>query len=307
MKKALLLFIFLTGLLAGCHREEIKVAYLNFSESTAITMDVSTFNQEHGTNYDASELASIANQKFPDLWVYANAATLGTWEMPCKVPVIFNSDSTVFSLFPGVKLNGVSTMRPRYPFVNAYSMTASLHNGEILDVENITFKYAPTTHFEFIENFTKDYNSVFHPSKDNGINFEHIADPEEPINRIGRISMDVDSITEFEVISSDMTFGNVLPADIFLEMDYRCDVESTEFTVTMLVDKSTTSVTTSEPLVVANAGPQWKKIYVNLTKSVHRNSLNAINYRVQLSGGRDDSNPVHLYFDNIKVIYITSY
>ena len=78
-------------------------------------------------------------------------------------------------------------------------------------------------------------------------------------------------------------------------------------TVTMLVDKSTTSVTTSEPLVVANAGPQWKKIYVNLTKSVHRNSLNAINYRVQLSGGRDDSNPVHLYFDNIKVIYITSY
>ena len=90
-------------------------------------------------------------------------------------------------------------------------------------------------------------------------------------------------------------------------MDYRCDVEAAEFTVTMLVDKSTTSVTTSEPLVVANAGPQWKKIYVNLTKSVHRNSLNAINYRVQISGGRDDNNPVHLYFDNIKVIYITSY
>ncbi len=306
MKKILLVFIFFTALLSGCQREEIKVAYLNFSESTTITMDVSTFNQEHGTNYDASELASITNQKFPDLWVYANSTTLGTWEMPCKVPVIFN-DSTLFSIFPGIKLNGVSTMRPRYPFVEPYTMTVNFQNGEILDVENITFKYAPTTHFEFIENFTKDYNSIFHPSKDNGINFEHIADPEEPINRIGRISMDVDSITEFEVISSDMTFGNVLPADIFLEMDYRCDVEAAEFTVTMLVDKSTTSVTTSEPLVVANAGPQWKKIYVNLTKSVHRNSLNAINYRVQISGGRDDNNPVHLYFDNIKVIYITSY
>ena len=307
MKKALLLSIFLIGLLAGCHREEIKVAYLNFSESTTITMDVSTFNQEHGTNYDASELASIANQKFPDLWVYANSTTLGTWEMPCKVPVIFDNDSTLFSIFPGIKLNGVSTMRPRYPFVTPYTMTVNFQNGEIIDVENITFKYAPTTHFEFIENFTKDYNSIFHPSKDNGINFEHIADPEEPINRIGRISMDVDSINEFEVISSDMSFGNVLPADIFLEMDYRCDVEAAEFTVTMLVDKSTTSITTSEPLVVANAGAQWKKIYVNLTKSVHRNSLNAINYRVQISGGRDDNNPVHLYFDNIKVIYITSY
>lgn len=307
MKKKLLFFILLTWFLAGCHKEELKVAYLNFSESTTITMDVSTFNQEHGTNYDASELASIANQKFPDLWVYANGTTLGTWEMPCKVPVIFNeNDSTAFSIYPGIKLNGVSTMRPRYPFVYPYSMTTTFQNGEILDVENITFKYAPSTHFEFIENFTKDYNSIFHPSTDNGINFEHIADPEEPVNRIGRISL-TDSIMDFEVISSDMTFGNVLPADIFLEMDYRCDVESAEFTVTMLVDKSTTSVTTSEPLVIANAGTQWKKIYVNLTKSVHRNSLNAINYRVQISGGRDDSNPVHLYFDNIKVIYITSY
>lgn len=307
MKKALLPSILLLSiLLAGCHKEELKVAYLNFSESTTITMDVSTFNQEHGTNYDASELACIANQKFPDLWVYANGTTLGTWEIPCKVPVIFN-DSTNFIIYPGVKLNGVSTMRPRYPFVNAYSMTTSFENGEVRNVENITFKYAPTTHFEFIENFTKDYNSVFHAATNNGVNFEHIADPDEPINRIGRISLDVDTINDFEVISSDMTFGNVLPADIFLEMDYRCDVEAAEITVTMLVDKSTTSVTTAEPLVIANAGPEWKKIYINLTKSVHRNSLNAINYRVKISGGREDSNPVHFYFDNIKVIYITSY
>lgn len=307
MKKTLLLFIILTVVLAGCHKEELKVAYLNFSEETTVTMDVSTFNQEHGTNYDASELASIADQKFPDLWVYANGTTLGTWEFPCKVPVIFNeNDSTNFIIYPGVKLNGISTMRPRYPFVVPYTMTTSFSNGEVMNVENITFKYAPTTHFEFIENFSKDYNSVFYPSTENGINFEHIADPDAPINRIGRISL-TDSVMDFEVISSDMTFGNVLPADIFLEMDYRCDVEAAEFTVTMLVDKSTTSVTTSEPLVIANAGPQWKKIYVNLTKSIHRNSTNAINYRVQLSGGRDDSNPVHLYFDNIKVIYLSSY
>lgn len=305
MKKSLLFFVLLAGFLGGCNKEELKVAYLNFSESTTITMDVSTFNQEHGTNYDAGELASIANQKFPDMWVYADGTTLGTWEIPCKVPVIFN-DSTSFNIYPGVKMNGVSTMRPRYPFVEPYTMTTSFSNGEVVNVENITFKYYPTTKFEFIEDFNKDYNSVFYPSTENGINFEHIADPDAPINRIGRISL-TDTIMDFEVISSDMTFGNVLPADVFLEMDYRCDVEASEFTVTMLVDKSTTSVTTSEPLVIANAGPQWKKIYVNLTKSIHRNSTNAINYRVQLSGGRDNSNPVHLYFDNIKVIYITSY
>ena len=307
MKKSLLLFILLAGIIAGCNKEELKVAYLNFSESTTVTMDVSTFNQEHGTNYDASELASIANQRFPDIWVFADGTSLGTWERPCKVPVIFTeNDSINLSLYPGVKMNGVSTMRPRYPFVVPHTITTSFTNGEVMDVNQITFKYAATTHFEFIENFTKDYNSVFYPSTENGINFGHIADPDEPINRIGEISL-TDTVMDFEVISSDMTFGNILPADVFLEMDYRCDVEAAEFTVTMLVDKSTTSATTSEPLVIANAGPQWKKIYVNLTKSIHRNSTNAIRYRVQLSGGRDDSNPVHLYFDNIKVIYLTSY
>ena len=119
MKKSLLFFVLLAGFLGGCNKEELKVAYLNFSESTTITMDVSTFNQEHGTNYDAGELASIANQKFPDMWVYADGTTLGTWEIPCKVPVIFN-DSTSFNIYPGVKMNGVSTMRPRYPFVEPY-------------------------------------------------------------------------------------------------------------------------------------------------------------------------------------------
>lgn len=293
----LLIFAFL---FSSCEKVDLTATYISV-DSTAFTMNVSQFNNEHNTNYDASELASIADQKFPDVWVTVNGASLGTWEIPCKIPIL-GHDSAKVILYPGIKMNGVSTTRPRYPFVQGYEFQLDLKGGEVLEIESIPLKYTATTKFEYIENFTRDYNGVFHAAKTNGINFTHIADPENPINRIGEIAL-VDSIMEFELESSSMNFDNHLPTSAFLEMDYKCDVENAQFSVAMLIDKSTTSVTTSEPLVIVNASTEWKKIYVNLTQSIARNQVNAIDYRVQLSGGRDDNNPVHFYFDNIKVIY----
>lgn len=302
MKKFTLLLFSLTlpFLIASCNKIDLTASYISV-EPSAFHMDVSQYNNEHNTNYDASELVTIASQNFSDVWVYVDGTSLGTWELPCKIPIL-SSDSTRITLYPGVKMNGVSTTRPRYPFVDGVTKFLNLKGGEVLNIDDITFKYSSATKFEWIENFTRDYNSVFSASTEGGINFVHITDPDNFSNRIGMLALE-DSVTEFEVISSNMTFGNKLPSSVFLEMDYRCDIEEAEVSVSMLIDKSTTSVTTTEPLVIVNAGPEWKKIYINLTQSIARNSVNAIKYRVQLAGGRDDNNPVHFYFDNMKVIY----
>lgn len=302
MKNASLLCIglLLVFLFSRCDKTDLTATYIHVDPS-ALHMDVSDYNQTHGTNYDNTELASIADQNFHDVWITANGASLGTWEMPCKIPVL-GDDSIEVKIWPGVKMNGVSTTRPRYVFVDPYIIKIPGKTSQVIDLENITFKYSEATKFEFIENFTKDYNAVFESTSSNGINFEHISDPEHPTNRIGRLSLE-DSIQEFEIRSSNMTFGNVLPSSVFLEMDYMCDVENTTFTVSMIVDKSTSAIATEEPLVIANASPEWKKIYINLTQSISRNMLNAIGYRIQISSGREDNNPVHFYFDNIKVIY----
>lgn len=302
MKNAAILCIglLLVLLFSHCDKTDLTATYIHVNAS-ALRVDVSDYNQTHGTNYDATELASIADQNFHDVWITADGASLGTWEMPCKIPIL-GDDSVELKIWPGVKMNGVSTTRPRYVFVEPYTIKIPGRANQIIDLENITFKYSTSTEFEFIENFNKDYNAVFESTDENGINFEQISDPESPANRIGCISLE-DTVDEFEIISSNMTFGNVLPSSVFLEMDYKCDVEDATFTVTMLINKSTSSIATEEPLVIANTKTEWKKIYINLTQSILRNSTNAIGYRIQLSGGRDDNNPVHYYFDNIKVIY----
>ncbi|MCR5115144.1 MAG: hypothetical protein K6A95_05640 [Bacteroidales bacterium] len=295
--------LFMVYLLSSCQKVDLTATYISI-DTTSFVMDVSHFNQDHATGYDAGELASISNQHFHDAWVVVNGTSLGTWELPCKIPVL-GSDSVRVSIYPGVKMNGVSTMRPRYPFVDPYTTTINLKGGTEIEIGTIPLQYSAVTKFEFIENFNRDYNGIFHASKDNGVNFLHGTAPDNPTNRIGIIDL-TDSIQDFEIESSNMTFGNKLPNYVFLEMDYMCDYEDgAEVAVTMLIDKSTTSLTTSEPLVIANASKKWKKIYVNLTQSVSRNQTNAIAYRVQLSGGRPDENiPIHFYFDNIKVIYL---
>lgn len=300
MKKITFLFIIVIVLLSGCKKTDLTASYI-YITADAFSINVSRYNDEHNTAYDMDELASIASQNFSDAWVFVNGQDIGTWELPCKIPIL-GTDSTELMIFPGLKMNGSSTSRPRYPFVSPYKAKLNLTASEVTELTSLPLQYATTTSFEFVENFNTDYNGVFHNSDSTTVNFDHIADPNNPTNRIGCISLEGD-IDEFEVISKDINFNNVLPNYVFLEMDYMCDVEDAEVYVTMLIDKSTTSVTTEEPLVVARAGSKWKKIYINLTQSVLRNQVYAINYRVQISGGRADETPVHFYFDNIKVIY----
>lgn len=302
MKKSLtvLAVLFVSILLCSCKKTDLTASYI-YIDTTAFSIDMSHFNDEFGTGYDQGELECIASQKFPDAWVIVNGEDLGTWELPCRIPVLASDNATI-QIFPGVKMNGVSTSRPRYPFTDANKQTINLKQSEITRIPAIPVKYYSTTGFKVIENFERDYNGYFTAEDSNGVNFEHIYDIENPTNRIGRISLE-DSVMDFNVLSSTMKFNNDIQY-VFLEMDYRCDVENAQIYAGMLVTKPTTVVATDEPLVVVNATPKWKKIYINLTQSVLRNHTSeAVSYKVYLSGGRSDSTPIHYYFDNIKIIY----
>ncbi len=301
MNRALLsLCIILIVCLSGCKKTDLSATYIYLDEN-AFIVDVSNYNDEHNTAYDAYELESMGSQKFHNAWIYVDGQDLGTWELPCKIPILAK-DSSEIMIYPSIKMNGQSVSRPRYPFVDPYKTRLERRPGQITQLSDLQVKYTSTASFEFIENFNTDYNGVFHPIDTSiAINFEHIADPDNPANRIGEIVLD-GTDSSFELVSNDMDFNRVLPNYVFLEMDYRSDSDNGEVCIGMLIDKSTTSIAAYEPLVIANATKTWKKIYVNLTQSVARNQINATNYRVRLSGGRDDS-PIHFYFDNIKVIY----
>ena len=303
MKKTITLFfsvlLFLL-LFCSCKKTDLTASYL-YIDANAFSIDMTNFNEEFATAYDQGELDCIASHNFPDAWVMVNGKDLGTWELPCKIPVLAKENATV-QIFPGMKMNGSSTSRPRYPFTDANKQTINLKPNVITRISSIPVNYYSTTGFKVVENFERDYNGNFTAEDSNGVNFEHLYDVENPSNRIGRISLEGD-VMDFNVLSPLMKFTNDVQY-VFLEMDYRCDVENAQIYAGVLITKPTTVVATDEPLVVVNATQKWKKIYINLTQAVLRNHTSeAVGYRVYLSGGRSDSTPIHYYFDNIKVIY----
>lgn len=302
MRKSITVFsvLLIIILFSSCKKTDLTASYI-YIDASSFSIDMTGFNDEFSTGYDQGELECIASQNFPDAWVMVNGKDLGTWELPCKIPVLAKENATV-QIFPGVKLNGVSTSRPRYPFTDANKQTINLKPSEITKISSIPVKYYPTTAFKVVENFERDYNGYFAAEDSNGVNFEHIYDMDNPTNRIGMISLE-DSVMDFNVLTSALRFNSDVQY-VFLEMDYRCDVENAQIYAGVLITKPTTVVATDEPLVVVNASPKWKKIYINLTQAVLRNHISeAVSYRVYLSGGRSDSTPIHYYFDNIKVVY----
>ncbi|MBQ7735328.1 MAG: hypothetical protein IJT61_05255 [Bacteroidales bacterium] len=302
MRKSITVFsvLLIIILFSSCKKTDLTASYI-YIDASSFSIDMTGFNDEFSTGYDQGELECIASQNFPDAWVMVNGKDLGTWELPCKIPVLAKENATV-QIFPGVKLNGVSTSRPRYPFTDANKQTINLKPSEITKISSIPVKYYSTTAFKVVENFERDYNGYFAAEDSNGVNFEHIYDMDNPTNRIGMISLE-DSVMDFNVHTSALRFNSDVQY-VFLEMDYRCDVENAQIYAGVLITKPTTVVATDEPLVVVNASPKWKKIYINLTQAVLRNHISeAVSYRVYLSGGRSDSTPIHYYFDNIKVVY----
>ncbi len=302
MRKSITVFsvLLIIILFSSCKKTDLTASYI-YIDASSFSIDMTGFNDEFSTGYDQGELECIASQNFPDAWVMVNGKDLGTWELPCKIPVLAKENATV-QIFPGVKLNGVSTSRPRYPFTDANKQTINLKPSEITKISSIPVKYYSTTAFKVVENFERDYNGYFAAEDSNGVNFEHIYDMDNPTNRIGMISLE-DSVMDFNVLTSALRFNSDVQY-VFLEMDYRCDVENAQIYAGVLITKPTTVVATDEPLVVVNASPKWKKIYINLTQAVLRNHISeAVSYRVYLSGGRSDSTPIHYYFDNIKVVY----
>ena len=72
MNRALLsLCIILIVCLSGCKKTDLSATYIYLDEN-AFIVDVSNYNDEHNTAYDAYELESMGSQKFHNAWIYVD-------------------------------------------------------------------------------------------------------------------------------------------------------------------------------------------------------------------------------------------
>ncbi|PKP21126.1 MAG: hypothetical protein CVU04_02450 [Bacteroidetes bacterium HGW-Bacteroidetes-20] len=300
--KQIFFIIFLSAIIVtftSCDDTDLTPAYLVITEADFQNcIDMTDFNALHEESYDQFQLEALASQKFKDVWVYVNGKNLGCWELPCKIPILPDyTEENIIKLVPGVRLNGVSTMIPAYPFLSVFSTAIMMDREETyyLSDRNVSFTYPISIKFPLLETF--DQSTTFESIDADGINMEITTENQQTI---GKISID-DTLDFFDVKSPIIQLkgsGNFT----FWEMDYKCD--NNIYCELFIHTISGTTI----PVSLVSLNPTngvWKKIYINLTSTLtnYTSASSTIPIELVMTGNKkSDQSNTYFYFDNVKII-----
>ena len=237
-----------------------------------------------------------------DIWVYMDNQALGVFPLPCRIPVLAEGNHS-FIFYPGIKQNGISATRVRYPFYERYDATLNLVKGEEIVVTPTT-TYKSEVQFQLIEDF-----------EDVGVDFvkDIISDTDMVVldngaypdivkygTKCGAVFLNTADSIYKGATNSDLN----LPgggAEVYVEIDYMNDNS-----MILGVVAENSSGTNEAPLVQMNpqetSEMQWKKIYISLKDNVS-NEIYATSFEISLSSVLDESKTSGVvYLDNIKVL-----
>lgn len=235
---------------------------------------------------------------FTDAWVYVNDELIGVFELPVKLPILKSGEVNI-KLFPAVKVNGISSTKKIYPFVDRYEATVQLKQDEVTQISPVT------TYFDITQAWIEDFeDAAIKLENDPNTSSAKINTENDPAilkwgNFYGRVNLtSTDSM--WVGYSTDM----VLPKgkEVFLEIDYY----NTNACTTGLLAISLAGVKANPNIQLNPQNPnavRWKKMYIDL-KELVSNSYDAAYFKQSFQAILDHGDSEgFVVLDNIKVVH----
>lgn len=221
-----------------------------------------------------------------DVWVEANASTLGAFEMPINFPVLIENEVR-FVFNPGIKESGQTNSRVIYPFYQPDTFTLNAKRGNFYSHTPV-FRYKSGAVFSVLEDFESgnSFSGVNRLTNDSNILYGMAC---------GKISVSaVDSNEIGKLIqSSKLNAGT----EVWVEIDYKAEVP---FYIGFYANYS--GSVARVPVVFVNSKTYWNKLYANLTIPV--GNTGADSYTLYVEALRPyGTNGGSVYIDNIKLIH----
>jgi len=239
-----------------------------------------------------------ASHKITDAWVYVDDEPAGVYELPARIPLLFEGSHKI-TISPGIKLNGIAGTRAPYPFYNDYIKQINLVKDSTIKL-NPTTTYKSSTVFAWLEDFEQNSVSIRKTSRSD-TSFIRYTGPRPDSVFEGNYSgygFLQDTMDLFEVASLNSYVFSSTVSDVFLELNYKTN---TSFTIGLFVNTGTTQE--QKQVIIVNPTEVWKKIYVNFTPTVS-NSFGADDYKVFFGFVKSASDPkAKIYLDNIKLVH----
>ncbi len=282
----LLTYILLATLLSSCSlfdNEDPIPGFLVFDNPTVAT----TAGQGENTH------------KITDVWVFDGPDFLGIFPLPAKVPVIIDGTEKSFSVFAGVRNNGVSSNALRYPFYEPIEVSANLTAQEEREIP-MTFTYSVNTKFDLIEEFEGNHIFVEDPNENDGPGAEIMIQSDVVRSGMssGQILFDTDT-SAFERTTL-FTFDRQenSGSSTFIELDYKCDIPLLAGWITY----DNNFIQRDYNVLIAPSS-EWNKIYIDISEFVGQVEIDRYSIAFASAISPSDAFPASIYIDNIKLVH----
>ena len=293
------LFLVIVSLLyvSSCSKEQFKAEIPSYLKITAIDLETDTF--------DGSD-----SQKITDAWITMDGIFLGAFEIPCTIPILADGEHE-FAISAGIKANGISATRIRYPFYSICNLfyedsiepvvgkKLHLYKDSTITV-SATTKYTDNTNFLFIEDF-EDAGLIIKPSDESDTTLQKTYSDSLVFEGYGSGFVEWDSVNDFfELINSEFVSLSSIYNDNMLELNYKCDHS---FKVGIAMKSSETGEIVRFEALHIDSSYVWNKIYVHMTNQVN---LGTTDDEFGIFIGikkRANVETATFYFDNIKWLH----
>lgn len=241
------------------------------------------------------EVGNNFTHQISDAWVYIDNEFLGIHPLPATFPVLKSGVNTLI-IEAGIKKNGISSSREKYPYYSAFTVDTLLQLGQVL-------KLLPEVNhvinsFPFEEDFESIGTKLVVAS--DSTNHEIIKVYDNSNNSFGNyhafVEIDGQNGEVFECTTENLN----LPSDqlVYLEMDYKCNAT---LVVGLYINYS--SQVNKTAIMYLNPKENWNKIYISLSETIS-NYTNAQSFKLFFGTARDTSIEKNtVYLDNIRLVY----
>jgi hypothetical protein len=288
--RLLLFFVLLINLflLPSC-KKYVAAEAAFFIKPEAITVTPTSTTQGSGSH------------KITDLWLYVNGKFQGAYPTGNLMPIITKNENVKINILAGIKNNGISDTRISWPFYDLINIDTLVESGKTIN-RSITFKYNPNTKFEWMENFDGSgftlVKSIGTVSGNGNSDANWSISPTSEAFEGKSAVIDMSGMFTGAIAQVESAATHTLPlanANVYLEINYKCNERFEVGVISGSTTKSTVFVTPSE---------NWNKIYIHLADALNRepNSTAQKIYFKMVKNG--DIPNQKMYLDNIKVVYL---
>jgi hypothetical protein len=283
MTKNILNLLLTITLLSSCN-------ILNKKEKIPVYVHINSVNFN-------SEGRGSNSQNIVNVWIYADNSFIGTFEIPCKVPIL-KSGLVNLRIRAGIYNDGIKTNRLEYAFFKEYAKEFQMDEGGVYEI-NPTFTYLENIKFPyfFYEDF-EDGVSSFDSSSSSTNSLQLVKANEyastftgENIGRLTFRGGKSDAVRILSKTEYELPRGG---RNVYLEFDY---ISTIKFGVG-LISESTQELKVD---LVMNPNNNWTKVYVPLMEEIGTSSASA-KFKVAFESSSQGPNDEIILIDNVKLI-----